>query len=545
MASWLRRALLVVVPAVGALCVVQLAQTLHTVHTDSPLHRSGAGSSGGGTRGPAKRAADAEAAPPRLSSRQTPRPPPPGGGPADGAGGGGGGGSALPEVEWDRAADGVGPLGRIGKRAALREKLRSNLCSKCRPVGSTRPEFCSEDSATVPSPVYDFTARPQPARAAALPRATPAIFVALGDRLHAPPGQVTGRQDYVEEALRQWRLFNPPEESKVFLIVSDVYRGTGNVTWQWARKYHITLVFDSEVSTTPEWARYQEVFYVQGYMHPGGTRKTGNMHFNKLVMQRFHAVHALMQREGLTHAVHMENDIMVYSRWRDHLEAVVNCGPALASTFASPKGVIPSVVYIRDAEAVGDLVRFVNDLLSCSELCSRPHLTTPAKCAAADADACTWSKKGAVSYAGQCFGKFGTDLNKLLGIGLYANDMTYLLNYWQYKGSAALAPLPAWEHKPKENCVWEQRPREIFDLASLGQWYSFSPPGQDPPRPAKQYVLAQKQGRFLDATPPPYIEWRTDQRSRRVPYWKGLKILSLHIHGKNLWRFRSIDPEEK
>ena len=93
------------------------------------------------------------------------------------------------------------------------------------------------------------------------------------------------------------------------------------------------------------------------------------------------------------------------------------------------------------------------------------------------------------------------------------------MNYWQYFGASALSPLPAWEHKPGENCVFDLRPNEIYgmhppcipyhvpphphlsilpsDLASFGQWYSFSPPDRDPPRPDKQYVQAMKVCCFL------------------------------------------------
>eukprot|EP01065_Artemidia_motanka_P021808 TRINITY_DN26031_c0_g1_i1.p1 TRINITY_DN26031_c0_g1~~TRINITY_DN26031_c0_g1_i1.p1 ORF type:complete len:546 (+),score=161.02 TRINITY_DN26031_c0_g1_i1:58-1638(+) len=523
-----RRALLVVVPMAAALCILQFAQSPQgpSVPTDSPRPADR----------PSVRPTLSPSADESVHSGEQSRGPSRGAG--DDAGGSDSGGGE--EVEWDRAADGVGPLGKLGRRSALREKLERSLCGKCKPLKGPAPSFCS--GGHPPQPIFDFPAKPRPS--ASLPARTPAIFVALGDRLHAAPGQLTGRQDYVEEAIRQWRLFNPPEESDVYLIVSSVYRGKGNVTWQWAREHSIKLVFDTDLERTPEWQRYGEVFYVQGYMHPGGSRKTGNKDFNELVTARFHAVHALMQKEGLEHAVHMENDIMVYARWRDTLDATVRCGARLASTFASAKGVIPSVLYIRDAEAIGLLIRFINGILSCSEPCIQPNRNSPASCAERG-DICVWDKKGAVKYTGQCFGRFGQDLNKQLKMGPYANDMTYLLNFWQYYGSAALAPLPAWENKPKENCIWDLRPNEIFDLASIGQWYSFSPPGLDPPRPAKQYVQAMKQGRFLDATPPPYLKWRKDEKGRRVPHWKGMKILSMHVHGKNLWRFRSVGEEER
>eukprot|EP00757_Euglenozoa_sp_SAG-D1_P020943 gene20942-7808_t len=61
---------------------------------------------------------------------------------------------------------------------------------------------------------------------------------------------------------------------------------------------------------SPEWERYLKVFYIQGFMHPGGDRKKGHGKFNQHVCERFYALYSLMKQKQLTHVLHMENDIM-------------------------------------------------------------------------------------------------------------------------------------------------------------------------------------------------------------------------------------------
>ena len=340
-------------------------------------------------------------------------------------------------------SEGVGVLGKLGVRARLRTLLKSgsDLCDMCGPTNpgaaaaassepwkdadlERLPAFCkaqgAEDAEAVPH--YEGNQLPLADDDVVLPERTAAIFVAIGTTLHGvdkkKKGEAGGGQDYLEHAVRQWRLFNPPTESVVYIVISDKYRDDA-VVLRWATEFEAEIVWESEIQATPYWKEYERVFYVQGYMHPGGSRKDGNKDFNKLVMQRFHVVHALMLQKKLTHVVHLENDILLYARWRDLLKPIVRCGHQMSSTFASPKGVIPSVVYIRSAEAIRKLVEFVNSLLSCGGTC----LGRTRQSCGTQSRYCKWTTKGSQEYSGACQPNFGYHLNKVLKMGMYANDM--------------------------------------------------------------------------------------------------------------------------
>ncbi len=157
----------------------------------------------------------------------------------------------------------------------------------------------------------------------------------------------------------------------------------------------------------------------------------------------------------------------------------------------------------------------------------------------------------------------GVFLNELLSCGEhfgraltrkwkdYANDMTYLMNFYHLFGTDALTILPGWEHRPGENCIFDatsssaaldgeapSKQKYLYDVASFGQWYSFAANSSSgvPPRHVQD---SMRKGRFLDATPPPLMTWRVDAAGRRQPYWKDYQLVSLHVHAKNLNKFRS------
>jgi len=299
----------------------------------------------------------------------------------------------------------------------------------------------------------------------------------------------------------------------------------------------------------PEWQRYDRVFYPQGVMHPGGSKKSGNLDFNRLVTARFFALLGLMRRDALTDVVHLENDMMVYTDFRPViLPAWRRCGNAMATLFPAKKGAIPGVLLVRQAADLQGLLGYINDLLSC----------------------------------GRKFGKGVTPG--------YANDMTYILNYYQLRGSAVLGDLPNWLHQRGENCLADEMPGVLFDGASFGQWYSFAfadhgpggakareealaiaplnasygdPRGRDGSSTRgvddeamarhvratvgaavttagpKLHIRNAMKERFLDATPGPLLKWVADRDGRRVPEYKGKRLVVLHVHAKNLFWFRS------
>jgi hypothetical protein len=149
--------------------------------------------------------------------------------------------------------------------------------------------------------------------------------------------------------------------------------------------------------------------------------------------------------------------------------------------------------------------------------------------------------------------------------------MTYFMNFFHLFGTDALTILPSWEHKPGENCIYDTTSRlaragdtdemgegtaaatsataavgkknnrlALFDVASFGQWYSFAANSTNgfPPR---HVADSMRKGRFLDATPPPPMTWEVDSVGRRRPVWKDYHLVTLHVHAKNLNKFRSLN----
>ena len=317
-------------------------------------------------------------------------------------------------------SEAIGALGKLGVSSKLPEKLQkgSHLCSQCLPKNPIDlPAFCSqtESEMRLSNDLHFESNQRVTSEDIDIPKTHTMIYVAIGSSLHGVNGSSGGRQDYVFEAIKQWRLFNNPDESHVILVVSDEF-ATEATTLTKARELSVEIVSEKDIPVTPFWERYLKVFYIQGYMHPGGSRKTGNKDFNRLVMQRFHVLHALIKHRNLEHVVHTENDIMVYSRWADQVTPIIKCGMQLASTFASPKGVIPSVVYIKNYLSLEHMISFVNDLLTCGEKClGKAKDSCPA--------GCTWTSSGSEARSGGCLPSFGISLNKALKIGTYANDM--------------------------------------------------------------------------------------------------------------------------
>ncbi|CUG90159.1 Hypothetical protein, putative [Bodo saltans] len=412
-------------------------------------------------------------------------------------------------------------------KSAAEAKIWNRLFSRCRYCNVTAsglpktPSFCASGNPPSPAPRFDFSQMPssqsstfRPSRGDKLP----VVYVALGQRFRGPGGQ-----SYVVDAIRQWRLFHSPNVSDVYLLLDDNMTKLPEIV-ECVQTYSVQVVVRSEIMT-PLWKQYADVFYIQGYMHPGGSRQTGHKQFNQLVSERFFALHGVMRLKNLKNIFHFENDNMVYADMRPAVIAAERCGYAIGTTFANRKQAIPGTLYIRDASSIEALCQFIVSFLSCGELFGR---------------------------------KFTSRMKD------YANDMTYMMTFYQLYGTRALGALPAWEHSAGENCVADLtwRPRTmplspdstamlgpaaaggatsesyrgaLFDLGGFGQWYSFSVGKDRPP----EHVANGIRGRFVDATPPPLMTWSTDEKGRRIPQWKGYKLLSLHIHAKNLKEFLS------
>jgi hypothetical protein len=423
-----------------------------------------------------------------------------------------------------------------------------------------------------------------------------AVYCLLGRTLYGDGGQ-----DYIWEAIAQFRRFHPAPTYPVYVILDEVHANDARVAAQVAR-HSVTVVSSAVLAADPVWTRHKEVFYVQGVMKPGR-----NDQFNQMVSARFFAIHALMRLRNLRNVVHFENDNMVYANYQPVMDAALHtCGWRLASFAASTEQFIPGIVLIRDVDSLAPFLEHLNDMMAC----------------------------------GRGFGAAVTPG--------FANDMTYFLDYYRLLGGGWLGTLPtgptdsiaggneafgncvtdqlvAWSRAAGGGAVWsdvglndvdlgsqQQQGRNaapsrllakeavvlaaegggelaplaagggerfgpIFDCASFGQWYSFAVdeerrsapdvpagpfksheelrahfelqfklaaeatlPGEVVSTKVPPYVIRlTMKARYMDATPEPYVVWGRDGAGRRIPVWRGRRLLSLHIHAKNLGWFRS------
>jgi hypothetical protein len=452
----------------------------------------------------------------------------------------------------------ISPFAAAARDTRLAAHIQG-LCDRGVCTASPRPGFCANDE-SAPEPVFNFARNLAAEKAGyADPVTITAIFSLLGERYYGPGGQ-----EYVWEAIRQWRLWHPASVSGIRVIVFDSQLDDPYLVRN-ATRFGVVLEPVSKLRPhVPEWDKYDEVFYIQGYMHPGGSRETGNKEFNRLVTARFFAMLGLMRRDSLIDVVHLENDMMVYADFRPFVGAFLRCGSPLATMFPAKKGAIPGVMFVRDAEGLSLFTSYVNDLLACGK-------------------------------------QFGKKVQKG-----YANDMTYLKNLFELYGNRAVTDIPNYLVKPGENCIADELNRAwLFDGASFGQWYSFAiaasgsqevqptpvheavPPKNIAPfapdygtsasastaraaaagsttlsvddgamalyceasaeqglavtmaRPP-QHIRDAMRERFLDPTPGTFVKWSFDEGTRlRIPNFGSTRIAALHIHAKNLFWFRS------
>lgn len=245
-------------------------------------------------------------------------------------------------------------LSKHARHVALAAKF-DRICSHCN-TSLAVPTFCepslkvssgaAHPLSALSSTRFDFSKPTADIESGDRAGPVTVVYSVLGQRLYGPGGQ-----SYAWESVRQWRLFHPTDaDSTIYMVMDDSTIDTDAKVRAAAKEYGVRLVKRSTI-LTDLWERYHEVFYVQGLMHPGGSKKTGNLQFNQLVSERLFAVHALMKHLNLTDVIHLENDIMVYEGFSAWISPIRTCGHRIASTIANVKGVIPGVVYFRDAAA--------------------------------------------------------------------------------------------------------------------------------------------------------------------------------------------------
>lgn len=220
--------------------------------------------------------------------------------------------------------------------------------------------------------------------------------------------------------------------------------------------------------------------------------------------QRFFYLERLIERAGLSHVVHLENDVMLYVDLQNLLPVFDRCYPGMAATFDAPRRCVPGFVYVRDGDAIGRLTRFIADV---SARTARPL-----------------NDMALLAGFRSTFGPKALDTLPIVPAG-YPHLLSRRL------GSDPDIAATFW------NCY--DKFGSIFDAAAIGQYLG----GTDP----RNAGGADTTG-FINETcvfdPSGFqYRWGLDDRQRRVPFLihgeQAIRINNLHIHSKALERFVS------
>ena len=327
------------------------------------------------------------------------------------------------------------------------------------------------------------------------------IYTMLGESFEYQP--------YIWMSLRQARLFNP--DVSIYLI-SSAFAFDNAETQSMLGVLNI-LAVDYSTLAHPLLDRFRAAFFVQGLMTPDGNEK-----FNQYTSERFLAVFALMHKLDLNNVIHLENDNLIYSAIGDLIHAMQLCDVRLAVPFPTVGQAVVGIAFFKDAESIMPFVRFATEVFEMGQ-------------------------NKAVDFLGT---EWINDMS-LLGKFYKQNSMSFLVSelpsrlyasrqkFDMVKGDedVFLSPLTFRETHP-HSCIAEALPNTIFDSCVLGQFF-----GGTYGNPSFAHW---EESRQLD---PRHMKlwWKQSVTSCaipiRVPFVDNIRILSLHVHSKQLTDFVS------
>ena len=333
------------------------------------------------------------------------------------------------------------------------------------------------------------------------------VFTCLGERgLHF--------QNYLIVSLTQARRTNPTVRIVLILNRANFAKVTvvsGISINGSLRDLSVIPVFYEDLTKSSGLLKeFQKLFFIQGDMVP-----EGNSQFVQFTTERLIIIYEYMAKNNLKNVFHMENDNMLYANLKALSRRMCACSVTFAMPKASTAHAIASFVFIHDAWAIEQFVRWCIEVFRLG-------------------------RQKAISYLGT----------------IWINDMTLGARYLDLRASTlyqteltGVAMLPAQFYDGKNGpCLWSppskeivrcggsstnavERDRIIFDACVLGQWF-----GGIHTAPGSQYWL---ETRLVDPRKKT-IEWRKDPiDGLKRPFIDNISVINLHIHSKQLEKFSS------
>ena len=156
---------------------------------------------------------------------------------------------------------------------------------------------------------------------------------------------------YLQDCVHQLRIFNPT--APIYIILERYHVG-GDFWVQLERDYKPQLVYTDTLSPTESHKEFQS-----GYKGDTAFRKG----YWKHVKERFYFVEELMIRDGLTDAISMEYDVLVYGSLTDLRAKLAALSPRnLRMVMDNDERGHPAFLYIPQPASIGNFNTFLSSI---------------------------------------------------------------------------------------------------------------------------------------------------------------------------------------
>ena len=174
------------------------------------------------------------------------------------------------------------------------------------------------------------------------------LLVHLGE--YVPP--------YLRDCVHQIRLWNPPEDLDIFIVLEPCH--SGKDFWiELIAKYNVRLVYTNELEPTAE-----HTAFLKGYVGDTDFRKGYWRH----VKERFFYMEEVIRTFGLGPIVAMEYDILLYAHVKELLVRLLEHSPRqLAMVMDNEERGHPGFLFIPSAAAIQRFNAFIVEMI-CSNL---------------------------------------------------------------------------------------------------------------------------------------------------------------------------------
>ncbi|MEX0961462.1 MAG: hypothetical protein WDZ28_01230 [Simkaniaceae bacterium] len=324
----------------------------------------------------------------------------------------------------------------------------------------------------------------------------PIVFIHIGNKIPA----------HAKYPIIQAQKFNP--ESEIYFLTSaDALKDTSRDFKRIFSQSHVHHIDIDSLDKAPIHVEFDKVNRFNNFRNGFWSHTT----------ERFFYLYEFIKEKNLENVIHLENDVMLYLNMDEILPIFKKISTRIGIPMLAKNNAIPGFVYIKDDEALSNLLDDI--VISLKKFAPRKRVSS-----------CKMSEMFTIAYYHQKYGESGL------------TPLPILMPEYALHNKRRVIPLHRFNHKDTTldflTQHWNDFDGYIFDAAALGIYFD----GHDPRGNAEQGPGAIHWKSLFDPSIFEY-EWLINEDGLRYPILKYLdktyRIINLHIHSKGTHKFVS------